>query len=68
MKGSMQLKRAVFLMWGMLGHLEHKSNSAGLLRLDDEKHRAELAEALRTVLHELSTHSDIQDVTAITHE
>ena len=64
----MQLERAFFLMWGMLGHLEHKSNPVGLLRLEDEKHRAELAEALRTVLHELSIHSGIQNVTAITHE
>lgn len=64
----MDLEHAVFLMWGMLGHLEHKNDPTRLLRLDDDSHRAELAKALRTVLHELSVHVDIRDVTAIAHE
>lgn len=64
----MDVERAVFLMWGLLGHLEHTNDPTKLLRLEDQAHRAELAEALRTVLHELSKHADIQDVTAIARE
>lgn len=62
------MERAILLMWGLLGHLEHKNDPTGLLRLDDAQHRAEMTEALRTVLHELSKHVGIQDVTAITRE
>ena len=65
---SPDVERAVFLMWGMLGHLRHKNDPTGLLRLDDEEHRMELAEALRVVLHELTQCLGIQDVTEITHE